>query len=304
MNVLLTGSSGFIGSYILRELVRCGHTVKCLVRNPDKRMVAESVDVTKVQGDILDANSLRRAVEGCDAVIHLVGIIDEDKKKGITFEQIHHQGTINISAAAKDSGVQRFVQMSANGASPTGVSSYLTSKWEAEKAVEEAGFAHSVIIRPSLVFGKPEDGQPEFCTRLAETLISKFPILPVFGDALYRMQPIHVTEIASAFLQAMVSDKHAGQTYVAVGKQSFTYLEILDLITQGMGMRPKKKIHQPVWLVRPMISRLSGTGALPISIDQFEMLLQGNIGNDEPFYTSFDLENRPFDTTNLAYLRK
>lgn len=303
MKILLTGATGFIGSYILKELVRKGHEVKCLMRDISRNLAIDSVQISKVAGDVLDPTSLKEAVGDCQGVIHLVGIIDEFPKKGITFDSIHRGGTANIVEASISAGVSRFVQMSANGADPNGVSNYLTSKWDAEQVVQKSGFRHFVIIRPSLVFGNPEPGQPEFCSRLASTLISKFPILPVFGDGKYRMQPIHVHEVAAAFVQALEDDKHNGLTYVAVGKKSYSYLEILDIIAAGMGLSPKKKVHQPIWLVRPMIKRLSGTGALPISIDQFEMLLEGNTGSADEFYSSFDVEAIPFDSDSLSYLQ-
>lgn len=302
MNVLLTGATGFIGSYILRDLVARGHRVRCVMRDTSESLSVESDYVSKFRGDVLEPSSLTEAATGCDAVVHLVGIIDEHPKKGITFENIHVNGTKNVAVAAREAGISRYVQMSANGASPDGVSRYETSKWKAEQAVAEMGFEHFVIIRPSLVFGEPLPGQPEFCTRLADTLISKFPVLPVFGDGKYRMQPIHVREVASSFVQAMEQDTHDGKTYVAVGKESLSYLDILDTITLGMGLKPKKKLHQPVWLVRPMIKRLSGTGTLPISIDQFDMLLEGNTGNSDEFYSSFDIDPIPFTPDNLAYL--
>ncbi|MEX0748228.1 MAG: NAD-dependent epimerase/dehydratase family protein, partial [Rhodothermales bacterium] len=93
MTVYLTGSTGFVGSYVLRELMARGIPVRCLVRDAGQKLVVESADVEKVVGDVLDPLSLKGTMAGCDAVIHLVGIIDEKPSKGVTFESVHFEGT-------------------------------------------------------------------------------------------------------------------------------------------------------------------------------------------------------------------
>src|SRR5690606_17798190 len=157
-HVFLTGATGFVGSYVLRALLDAGHTVRCLLREGalDRLDIAgdavEDVDsshetvvkelahgeatadpptarVEVVYGDVTDLASIQGDLKGCDAVVHLVGIIDENKPKGISFERIHVRGTRTIVEEAKAAGVERFVHMSANGARADGASAYHTSKW-------------------------------------------------------------------------------------------------------------------------------------------------------------------------------
>jgi NADH dehydrogenase len=301
MRLLLTGATGFVGSYVLSALLAEGHTVRCLVR---RETTALPTTAENVRGDVTDPASLQAAMEGCEGVVHLVGIIEEHPAQGITFERMHTEATAHVVAAAQQAGLQRFIHMSANGARPDGVSRYQTTKWQAEEHVRHAGFAHWTIFRPSVIFGDPGPNHPEFCTQLARTLIRPFPILPVFGDGLYAMQPIAVEEVAAAFAKAVTLPVAHAQTYAAVGLTRFSYLEILDRITRGMGLAPKPKLHQPVWLVRPVVRAVGRLGLLPITPDQFEMLLDGNTGNPDPFYRDFGLTYTPFTPENLAYLQR
>ena len=304
MHIFLTGATGFVGSYLVRELVAQGHTARCLLRDPTTDLGVDEDAVERIKGDVTDPKSFAGTMRGCEAVIHLVGIIDEQPSKGITFEAIHDAGAKHVVEEAVEAEVRRFVLMSANGTRKDGVSRYQTTKWQAEEYVRAAGFDHWVILRPSLIFGQPRPGQPEFCTRLVSQLIKPFPVLPVFGDGKYEMQPISVEEVAAAFVQALTLEAAHGQTYCVAGKDAYPYTEILDRITRGLGREPKLKIHNPIWLVRPAVQTLGAWGLLPISPDQFEMLLEGNTCDSSAFYRDFDVTYKPFTPENLAYVKK
>lgn len=304
MHVFLTGATGFVGSYILDELLAQGHTVRCLMRDPAARLVVDDERVERVKGDVTQPKSFAGTLRGCDAVIHLVGIIEENASRGVTYEVVHTEGTRHVVAEARDAGVARYVQMSANGARADGVSAYQTSKWEAEAIVRDAGFAHWVILRPSLVFGDPRAADDEFCTRLTRQLIKPFPILPVFGDGQYRLQPVSVQEVAAAFVQALTNEAANGRTYCVAGPEALPYTEILDRITRGLGREPKPKLPNPIWLVRPAVHTLGAWGLLPISPDQFEMLIEGNTCDAAAFYRDFDVTPHPFTPENLSYVQR
>jgi NADH dehydrogenase len=99
--VLVTGASGFVGQHIVSELLNQEYAVSALVRNPAS---FHRPEVAVYPGDILAPASLRPAMEGCDAVIHLVGIIAESRRA--TFEQIHVAGTRNVIECAKNLGIK------------------------------------------------------------------------------------------------------------------------------------------------------------------------------------------------------
>lgn len=302
MRVFLTGASGYVGSYILRTLLDRGHTPRCLVRGSADELVVSDAAIQPVQGDVTDPSSLAGALDGCDAVIHLVGIIEEHPSRGVTFERLHVDGTRHVVSAAQAADVDRFVHMSANGARSEGGTPYHRTKWEAEQIVKEAGFAHWTIFRPALLFGQPAPGRPEFSSRLLRDLVRPFPVLPIFGDGTYELQPVHVADVADAFAQALTLEAAHEQTYVAAGPDRLSYLEVLDRIACGAGLEPKPKIHVPLSLARLGVSTVGRLGLLPISPSQFEMLVEGNTGDPSDLLRDFALSPRRYTVSNLRYL--
>ena len=302
MHVFLTGGTGFIGSYILKDLLAAGHTVRCLLRDTQQTLSVDDTSIERVKGDLTKPKSLTGLLRGCDAVIHLVGIIKEIPTRNVTFDVLHFDATRHIVDEAKDSGITHFVHMSANGARPEGVSGYQTSKWRAEEYVKKADFDRWTIFRPSVVFGKPAEGQPEFASQLISTLIRPFPVLPVFGDGQYEMQPISVQDVSAGFVQSLTTETSWKRSYCVAGRLKFTYSEILNVLSKGAGIEPKIQLNQPVWMVRPVIHSIGKLDVLPITPDQFEMLLEGNTCNASTFFEHFDLPDISFGPENLSYL--
>ncbi|MFP4227248.1 MAG: NAD-dependent epimerase/dehydratase family protein [Salinivenus sp.] len=302
MRVFLTGATGYVGSYVLRALLDHGHRPRCLVRHSASDLAVQDAALESVQGDVTDPASLTDTMNGCDAVIHLVGIIEEQPRKGVTFERLHVDGTRHVVRAAQDAGIPRFIHMSANGARPTGGTAYQRTKWDAEQIVTGAGFDHWTIFRPALLFGMPDPERPEFSSRLLNDLVRPFPVLPVFGDGTYELQPVHVTDVAHAFVQALALPAAHEHTYVAAGPDRLPYVEVLDRIAQGAGMEPKSKVHIPMPMARLGVSTAGRLGLLPISPAQFEMLIEGNTGDESDFVEDFELSPRRFTPSNLRYL--
>jgi NADH dehydrogenase len=302
MRVLLTGATGYVGSYVLRALLDRGHTPRCLVREAPSALAVQDDAIDPVRGDVTKPGSLAAAVDGCDAVIHLVGIIEEAPAQGVTFERIHVDGTRHVVTAAANAGVERFVHMSANGARPEDATAYQRTKWEAEQIVADARFDHWTIVRPSLLFGAPDPGRPEFSSQLLRDLVRPFPVLPVFGDGRYEMQPVHVTEVADAFVQALSADAAHEQTYLLAGPDRLPYVDVLDRIARGAGLAPKSKVHVPMALARFGVHTAGRVGLLPISPAQFEMLVEGNTGDPSAAVRDFDLDRTPYTPEHLHYL--
>jgi NADH dehydrogenase len=301
MLVFITGGTGFVGQHIVDHLLKAGHSVRCLVRNAPDRRLPDTVE--QMQGDVLEPASLTNALEGVDAVIHLVGIIEEKPNRGITFDALHHTATANVVKAARRAGVDTWIQMSANGARENGVSAYQTSKWKAEQVVKSAGFDHWTIFRPSLVFGKPGNEVPEFASQLVNDLIKPFPVWPIFGDGLFAMQPIHVQDVARAFVVALGTPAAHGKVMCLSGPEAIPFRDILGRIASGAGVRHKPMIPQPLWLMRPVVSILGGI-LLPISSDQLEMLVEGNTCDGRPAADLFGLKMTPFNAEELSYLKE
>ena len=288
MQVFLTGGTGFVGREILLQLIAAGHKVRALVRrgSEDKLAVVQDVDVHF--GDVADAGSLAGALTGCDAVIHLVGIIREFPDKGITFQRLHVDATRNLIEAAEAQGVKRFVHMSANGARPNAEAVYHQTKWEAEELLRASDLDWT-IFRPSLVFGRGGD----FVDMLAD-LIRKMPIVPVIGKGRYRMQPVAIEDLAASFVKALDLPKTIGQTYQVGGSESYTYEEILDLTGKAIGKSSVRKLHHPLFMMKPVIKLLEGVAAFPITSDQLIMMLEGNVCDPTEWTKTFKIKPKSY----------
>ena len=109
MKVYLTGATGFVGKEVLRQLLDAGHTVRCLVRHGSEGKLPIEKNIEVRMGDATDPASLENSIEGCEAVIHLIGIIREHPSKGVTFKRLHFEATRNMVEAAAAQGVSRYL---------------------------------------------------------------------------------------------------------------------------------------------------------------------------------------------------
>ena len=283
MNVFLTGATGFVGSHLVKALLAAGHSVRALVRSLDKaRTRAPGIEYTP--GDILEPASLRDVMPGCDAVIHLVGIIAE--VKGATFERIHHEGTKNVVEAGRASGIRRFVHMSALGTRPNAVSAYHKTKWKGEAAVR-AGDMPWVILRPSMVYGPgihgPGDG---FTTRMLQ-LMRKAPLRPIVGSGQYPVQPVYIGDIVDCFVQSLSTDAALGREVALGGPRAMPIEEMLDALADAAGIR-KGKIHLPFWLMYTNAALLEiFLPRPPVTRNQLTMMREGSTCDTAPMLATF-----------------
>lgn len=268
MKLFIAGATGFVGRHLTVELLRRGHELVLLSHG---RPAAEQAGARLVRGDAAEPESFLTALDGCDAVINLVGIIREFPGRGITFDRLHRQVTASMIDAAKRSGVQRYLQMSALGTRREAISAYHRSKWQGEELVRASGLIWT-IFRPSLIFG-PKDA---FVNMLAANL-RRMPVIPVFGDGSYRLQPIHADDVARCFCDALEMPATHNQCYELCGPDRLTYRELLDAIAEALGKGHPWKPALPLALMQPLIKALERFSAFPITRDQLQMLLEENI---------------------------
>src|SRR5947207_879827 len=168
-----------------------------------------------------DRESLRRAVEGSEAVVHLVAI---RQGSGDQFRRVMEEGTRALVAAAKEAGVRRFVLMSALGTSEEtkDLVPYYHAKWEMEQAVSGSGLEH-VIFRPSFVFAGDGGILPTF-----RPLARLSPVTPIIGSGKQRIQPIWADDVAAYFARAVDLDGVAGRTFELGGPDAVTWNEFWE----------------------------------------------------------------------------
>ncbi|MDA3902292.1 MAG: complex I NDUFA9 subunit family protein [Desulfuromusa sp.] len=297
MKVFITGGSGFVGREIIRQLLAANHSVRALVREAGQ--LKSLSDLDRIVGDTTQPETLREQLSGCDAVIHLVGIIREFPGKGVTFKKLHVESTENILQAAQEQGVKRYLQMSANGTRKNAVTHYHQTKWQAEERVRQSRLDWT-IFRPSLIYG-PED---QFINMLAQ-LVKTMPLVPVMGDGQYQLQPVSVIDIAHGFVTALDKPVAVGKTYQCCGLQPLSYDQLLDLIAQTLGqVTGARKIHQPLWMMKPVVAALQSVPLFPMTSDQLQMLLEGNVCEDNNWQDDLSLELHELSSSIRTYLKQ
>ncbi|WP_274363432.1 complex I NDUFA9 subunit family protein [Paenibacillus thermotolerans] len=301
MRVFLTGASGYVGSAILSKLVAQGFDVCCLVRRRKAGAAAGGDTVTEIEGDLLKPETYEHALGQCDAVIHLVGIIRENPRKGVTFERIHKDGTGKLidacarSGFAEAGGNRRFIHMSALGARQSTDSAYFRTKWEAEERLRASGIPY-VIFRPSVIFG-PRD---EFVNMLAGLV--KLPLTPVIGDGQYRMQPVSLSTVSDVFVKAL-TEGPTGAAFDVGGPDQLTYDNMLREIAAAMG-RSVRLMHVPLPLMKPAVALFERFPLFPITRTQLSMLLDENICREgTPFYDVYKTDAIRFADGIREYIR-
>ncbi|HMD54060.1 MAG TPA: NAD(P)H-binding protein [Phycisphaerae bacterium] len=270
---LVTGAAGFVGRHVVSNLRQHGYRVRALVRNSIADL---DPTVEQAVGNILERPSLDSAVEGCSAVIHLVGIIRPTRTHG--FIQVHAQGTANVAAAAQAAGVKRFIQMSALGTRADARSVYHQTKWQAEQTVRQTSMEWT-IFRPSMIHGPGG----EFSSMLFNWARGKAPpflFMPYFGGGLVgqktlgKIQPIYVGDVAEFFVRAISNHQAINKTYELGGPQTMTWPEFLCAAAEAIGGRTRSPMGIPIWLAKTM-SRL-GLPGLPFTYDQVLMAQEDN----------------------------
>lgn len=282
MRVAITGATGFVGSHILNRLVSEGHNVRALARTHPRfnDITASKETVQFIYGDVVTNTGLNELLRDAEAVIHLVGIIQEIGNS--TFEKVHYEGTRNLVAAAKTLGINRFVQMSALGAKPNGVSKYQTTKWKAEEEVRNSGIPH-VILRPSIIFG-PGDG---FVTQMAQLMKASPLIRPVVGSGTYPFQPIWIENAVDCFVQALTNNTTTNRTFELGGPEKLSLDQMLDEIAHVLGVS-KPAIHIPFpFMYLNAILLNSVLRRPPVTPDQLRMLREGSICDTAPMMATF-----------------
>ncbi len=289
MKIFLTGATGYVGGFILDELLKQGHTVRCLVRSKDDEKSLPSFHVETVLGDVTNLDSLKVALDGCEAIIHLIAIIEENKSKNITFERINFQGTQNMVEAATEQRVARFIHMSALNADAQGFTPYYVSKGKAENAVRHSGL-NFTIFRPSFILG-PGDAVYTMLANMIRRI--PFAIMPIFGDGSYRHQPMSVYNVAEGFVNCLQNPKAFHRTYNAGGPESFTYREQLEIIAELVGKR-LNPVHIPMPLSKVGVSLTSWLPFSPIDRDRLAMLIHDNVCDPSDFSNDLNIDLWPF----------
>lgn len=233
MKVLITGSTGFVGRYIVNKLLEEGYEVASAVRNTKKlqRLYGNSVKGYKV--DFESEESLKEAFKDFrpDFVVHLIGILYEERSKGATFQKVHYLYSKNLYKVAKGFDIKKAVHMSTLGTDRSSPSSYHKTKYWAEQELINSGINYT-IFRPSIILG-PE--QRLFYDMWKITKYIPMVAIPNFGS--YRFQPVDVRDVACCFVKALSNGETDRKIYEVCGNKRVSFKKLLDDMFSLFGRR-------------------------------------------------------------------
>jgi len=314
MQILVTGSDGFLGSHITDLLLKKNYKVKALF-HPGSSAVSELPEkdgFSVVNGSLMDKESLKKALSGVSAVIHTAASTMVFPPKNKIIWDINYQGTINLAEAAQKSGIEKFIHIGTANSfvpgtidnpgneekiNPPGTSplDYIESKKAAQIFLmdlhKKTGFP-VVVINPTYMLG-PGDRKPGSGIMLLRIYGKK--IIPVTSGG---KNYIYVKDVAAAAVSALEKGKD-GQAYIC-GNKNMTYSEALPLFAEIINEKKVKKISMPAafilffGLTNNVYSKL--TGKTPwVSYTMTRLSLKDYYYSAEKAVKELDLPQTPLE---------
>ena len=285
----ILGGGGFIGRYLVRNLTkknyRCIISTRKAFQKGYLKTQATPGAIELINWNSNNFSELKEAIKNSDIVINLIGILYETRKQ--KFYNIHSSIPEAVAKICNDSDVKKFIHVSAIGASENSKSLYQKSKYQGEiKALEN--FKNTVVIRPSVVCGT-EDNFTNLFSKL-----SILPVIPVVGMN-YKFQPILVTDVADAIVQAIETKGNEGKIYEIGGPKVISFGDMVKSILSKINKK-RFVVEMPMPLAK---IQSTITDLLPIppilTRDQCEILSEADNVVLNNHLTLKDLDINPSD---------
>lgn len=227
--ILLTGATGYVGGRLLPELLQRGHHVRALTRRPDRADLPGEVEA--VRGDVLDAGSLRDALDGTEVAYYMVHSMEGSGD----FAARDREGARNFARAARRAGVRRVVYLGGLA----GDSKHLRSREEVAEILAAEG-PEAVHVRAAMVIG---GGSASFV--MLKSLVEKLPVMvtPKWVDT--RTQPVGVRDVVRVLADLAEREDVPGELQVG-GADVLTYREMMERYARLAGRRPPRFVRVPV----------------------------------------------------------
>jgi len=285
----ILGGGGFIGRYLVRNLTKKNYRCIISTRKAFQKGYLKT-QATPGSIELIDWNpnnfsGLKEAIKNSDIVINLIGILYETRKQ--KFYNIHSRIPEAVSKICSESDVKKFIHVSAIGASETSKSLYQKSKYQGEmKALNN--FKNTVIIRPSVVCGT-EDNFTNLFSKL-----SFLPVIPVVGIN-YNFQPILVTDVADAIVQAIETKDNEGKIYEIGGPKVISFGDMVKSILKTINK--KRFVVEMPMAIAKIQSAITDLLPIPpiLTKDQCEILSEADNVVSNNHLTLKDLDINPTD---------
>ena len=301
-NILILGSTGFIGRSLTKKLLFKGHQITSPVRNPDKVkrniLSGDIGQINIIPFNVSNLYSIEADVKEADIIVNLLGILFE--KPNRSFDTIHYHVPKVISDITTKYN-KRFIHISSLGSTTETKSSYLYSKALGEHYIETNHNNYS-IIKPSIVFGEEDNFLNQF------GYMTKFlPFLPLYKKGNTKFQPIYLDDLTSFISKIIDSDdsNFLNKSIDAVGPNIYSFKEILEMIFEIV-KKKKRFINIPDFFAS-LQGRLMGTlPNPPFTYDQFLSLSHDSIspGADKFIKASLGRELSSMKLVASNYLKK
>ena len=238
--IAIAGATGYIGGRLAPRLVDDGYLVRCLVRSPAKlagRSWAGNPGVEICQADLADAASLARNLAGCDAAFYLVHSMTS---AGAGYADKDRQLALQFASAAREAGVGRIIYLGGLGETGADLSEHLSSRREVEAALASSGVPVTVL-RAAMIIGS---GSASF--EILRYLVERLPVMitPKWVHTL--CQPIAVRNVVGYLAGALSQPETIGGVFDIGGPEALCYRDIMTIMAQELGLRPRWVIPVPV----------------------------------------------------------
>ena len=266
------GGTGFLGQTLAARLIKKGYKVSIPTRQRESfRELLVLPGLQLVQANTHDEKNLQRVLEDSDAVINLVGILNETRSSKQKFKTAHVDFTQRLLETCEKLGIQRYIQVSALKAEAgTSPSEYLRTKGEAEVLVQKSTL-NTTVFRPSVIFGAKDS----FVNKFAALLRVPSPLffLPVPNA---RFAPVFVDDVVEGIALSLDRPETYNKRYSCCGPKIYSMRELIQLIADTMGV--KRKIIG----LNPLLSKFAASflGMMPgkpFTKDNYQSLQVNNI---------------------------
>lgn len=257
--ILITGAGGFLGKELLARLYSDGtfrNQIRCLIRRKEQEGYFRPYNVKIVVGDIRDAGVLSEALEGVDTVIHLAAKIKTHDD--LDYYEVNLEGTKKLVQKCREQGVNRMIFMSTTQAREGFDTAYGRSKRLAEDVVRQSGLEW-IIVRPVMFYGESDDKD----LMQLVNFIRQWPVVPIFGNGEYKMQPLHVEDLVEAVMRLIKQKDIRNVTFEIGGGSIVTMNEFVDLVCKSLKLK-RLKIHLPILLCKILFGIQASISSKPL----------------------------------------
>lgn len=283
--IAIIGGTGFVGRQLASVLAKKNWQIKILTRYQEtKRAISVLPNAKLIQADYNDQAALNAALSDCQAVVNLVGILNETGRDGSGFRQAHVDLAEHIITACQENNIKRLLHMSAlNADVDKGTSHYLRTKGEAEDTVHAATGLDVTSFRPSIIFGLEDS----FFNRFAG-LLKISPVLPLASPN-SRFAPVHVGDVVNAMANSLDDKATYGQRYNLCGAQEYTLKQLVQMTADMLGIK-RVIIGLPQWAGKAQAKVFEFVPTKPLSVDNFNSLQMDSVCECNDLVDYFGIE--------------